>query len=99
MLYFHQLDFYLGGILFINSASICTVFLSIVLLLLNKDSFITPTCIYAVLFSSLQLLFIQYSFNLSSFYLYSILFTNTAYASTAFFSFIQLLFIQSYFHQ
>jgi len=37
-----------------------TAFFSLIQLLLNKDSFITPVSIYAVLFSSLQLLFMRY---------------------------------------
>jgi len=65
MPYFHQSDFYLGRIIFINPA-------------LYGILFITPASSYTVFFPSLQLLFIQYSFHHSSFYLYSILFFTPA---------------------
>jgi len=68
---FHHSQFYLYSILFASPAFIYTVFFSLVHLLFNKDSFITPAsiCVGLVLFSSLQFPFRQYSFHHSSFYL------------------------------
>jgi len=98
--FFHQSDFYLGRTLFINPASTYTVFFSLIQVLLNKSR------IYAVLFSSLQFLVIQYcfhhsasvyttySFHNSSFYLYIIVFITPK----KIFSSLHLLFIQCSFH-
>src|SRR6218665_2359997 len=46
---FHHSNFYLYSILFASPASIYTVFFSLVQLLFNKESFITPTSIYIVI--------------------------------------------------
>jgi len=56
------------------------LFFSLILLPLNKDPFITPASIYAVLFLFIQLLgvCIQHSFHHSGFYLYSIPFVTPA---------------------
>jgi|SRR6218665_319969 len=68
------------------------LFFSSLYLLLNKDYFITPSSIYAILFSSLHLLFMQYCFHHSSFCLHSILFITPASICTVFFSSIQHIF-------
>src|SRR6218665_550878 len=60
----------------------------------EKILFITPASIYTVFFSSLQLLFMRYSFNHSNFYLCNILFITPASTYAVFFSSLQLLFIQ-----
>src|SRR6218665_3604788 len=48
--------------------------------------------------SSLQLVFTQYCFLHSGFYLYSIVFITTASVHKMFFSLLQVLFLQYYFH-
>jgi len=104
--------FCLNSILFINPAYMCrpTSLFSLFQLLLNKNSFITPTYIYALLFLSFLLLFKQYYFHHSSFYFYCILFIikhplNTISFITptsiyvVLFSFIQLPFTQYSFYR
>ena len=91
-LYFHQSDFYVRRILFINSASIFTVFFPLIQLSLKHIFFISPFSIYAVLFSFIQLPFLDYSFYHSSFYVYSIPFITPPSIYTVFVSLLQLFF-------
>src|SRR6218665_3252226 len=74
----YHYNFYLGYTVFFSLVQLLFIqHFSLVQLLFNKGSFITPASIY-VLFSSLQVLFMQYSFHLSSVYLYGILFITPA---------------------
>ena len=69
----------------------------------SRDIYFTPAFIYTLLFSSLEILFMRYSFHHSSFYLYIIIFIlfvtpDSTCKHIVIFSFIQLLFIKYYFY-